>query len=234
MKKKKIIKLLFAVIFFLSGTAIFIYPKISDSIYKNKVKTLEEDFINNTENMNDDTINNQRLNELYEVLKEENNKLYESKQSRFLKDKIYEVPDINLSDYGLNDNIFGFLQIPAIDITLPIYLGSSRANMNLGATHLTGTSYPIGGVNTNSVIAAHRGFYQTDMFRHIDKIKLGDTLYIRNFMDTLEYKAVRIDVIKPNELNKLLIEENKDMVTIISCHPYRHNYLRYVVYFERK
>lgn len=105
--------------------------------------------------------------------------------------------------------------------------------MRLGATHLTGTSYPIGGVNTNSVIAAHRGFYKTEMFRNIDKIKIGDKLYIKNFMDTLEYQAIEIDIIKPDELNKLTIRDNKDMITLISCHPFPHNYQRYVVYFER-
>ena len=71
------------------------------------------------------------------------------------------------------------------------------------------------------------------MFRHINKINIGDKLYIKNYKTTLEYKAVKIDIIKPTDLNKLTIKENKDMITIISCHPFPYNYQRYVVYFER-
>ena len=105
--------------------------------------------------------------------------------------------------------------------------------MSLGAVHLTGTSYPIGGINTNSVIAAHRGFRRTKMFRNIDKINIGDIMYIKNFNDTLTYKAVKTDVISSKGISSLTIESGRDMVTIISCHPFPFNYQRYVVYFER-
>ena len=105
--------------------------------------------------------------------------------------------------------------------------------MRLGAVHLTGSSYPIGGNNTNSVIAAHRGYYKTSMFRHIDNIKIGDRLYIKNFRETLLYRAVEIAIIDSNDIGKLGIQDNKDLVTLISCHPYPFNYQRYVVYFER-
>ena len=145
---------------------------------------------------------------------------------------------INLSTFAKTGKLFGLNPFPAfgpdyIFITLPIYFGSSEENMRLGATHLTGTSYPIGGVNTNSVIAAHRGFYKTEMFRHIDKIQLGDSLIITNPFAKLTYVAYKIDIIKPNELDKLTIVSGEDMVTIISCHPFPHNYERYVVYFKR-
>ena len=125
------------------------------------------------------------------------------------------------------------MNIPSIRITLPIYLGANNSNMKLGAAHLTGTSYPIGGNNTNSVIAAHRGFYKTLMFRHIDRIKIGDKLYIKNFKETLTYRAVKIDIIDSKNINSLVIQDNRDMITIISCHPYPFNYQRYFVYFER-
>ena len=230
MLKRRKVKLILAIIFFLTGIFIFVYPRVTDNVYKNNVSKLEKTYIKNI-SINNDTDN--RLNELYNLLKEENNKIFEDKQIKFLKDKSYDITDIDISKYGLNDNIFGFIEIPSINITLPLYLGSSDKNMRLGATHLTGTSYPIGGENTNSAIAAHRGFYKTEMFRNIDKINIGDKLYIKNFIDTLEYKAVKIDIIKPDELNKLTIQEGKDMVTLISCHPFPHNYERYVVYFER-
>ena len=105
--------------------------------------------------------------------------------------------------------------------------------MSLGAVHLTGTSYPIGGVNTNSVIAAHRGFRKTKMFRNIDKIHIGDIMYIKNFNGTLTYRAVKSSIIDKKGISNLTIEDGRDMVTIISCHPFPFNYQRYVVYFER-
>ena len=230
MSKK--IKLILAIFLILSGIFLFIYPRVTDYIYKNKVTNLKEDYIKTIESINKED-NNLKLDELYNLLQEENNKLYQNKQHKFLVDKTYDIADINLSDYGLTNNIFGFIEIPVINVTLPIFLGSNDYTMTLGATHLTGTSYPIGGTNTNSVIAAHRGFYKTEMFRHIDKINIGDTLYIKNFKETLEYKATKIDIIKPDELNKLTIEEGSDMVTIISCHPFPSNTHRYVVYFKR-
>ena len=232
MSKRKIVKLLLALIFIVIGLLLFIYPRVTDSLYKNKVNKLVSVFDIKINEIKKDE-DNSKLNELYDLLKSENEKVYQTGERRFLNEKSSDKTDIKLSDYGLNDNIFGFIEIPSINITLPIYFGSSEENMRLGATHLTGTSYPIGGVNTNSVIAAHRGFYKTEMFRHIDKIQLGDSLIITNPFDKLTYVAYKIDIIKPNELDKLTIVSGEDMVTIISCHPFPHNYERYVVYFKR-
>ncbi len=239
------VKLIFAILLFISGAFIFIYPLATDMLYKNDVQDKIEEFdkevsnnIENASNSNnnvDNSSNNTYYNydELYKLLDKRNKELYQNKQSKFVSEKSYEYDNIDLRSYGISNNIFGFITIPSINITLPIYLGANNSNMRLGAVHLTGTSYPIGGNNTNSVIAAHRGFYKTRMFRHIDKIKIGDRLYIKNFKETLIYKAVDIDIIDANDINKLTIQDNRDMVTIISCHPFPYNYQRYVVYFER-
>lgn len=240
MSKK--IKLVLAIILFLIGFMIFVYPIITNYLYDKKVDNLEkkyEEIIKLSEDSKKvSTENNKYTNidftSIYNLLNEENNKIYQDNQKSFLNQSIsYEDTLIDLTNYGFTENIIGFMSIPSIDVKLPIYLGANTRNMRLGAVHLTGSSYPIGGVNTNSVIAAHRGYYKALMFRHIDKIDIGDTLYIKNFKETLEYRAVRTDIIKPSELNKLTIEEGKDMITIISCHPFPHNYERYVVYFER-
>ena len=239
----KKIKLILAILLFIAGLFIFIYPRVTDMLYKNdinnKVKEFENTINNNTisNNTNNKSTTNNTYHDyegLYNLLNNRNKELYQNKQYKFTSVKSYEYDDINLSNYGLNNNIIGFINIPSINITLPIYLGANNSNMRLGAVHLTGSSYPIGGNNTNSVIAAHRGFYKTAMFRHIDRIKIGDTLYIRNFKETLVYKATKIDIIDAKDINKLTIQDNKDMITIISCHPYPFNYQRYVVYFERE
>ena len=218
------------ILLFLLGLVIIVIPKITDYLYNVKIDKLEIAY--------DSTISSNSSKDEYaalnKLLTEENNKLYKERQRSFQDQTVsFEIPQIDLTEYGLADNIIGFLEIPSIDVKLPIYLGANDPNMSKGAVHLTGTSYPIGGNNTNTVLAAHRGYYRTLMFRHIDNIIVGDTLYIKNYNGTLEYKAIKTAIIKPSELNKLTIEENKDMVTIISCHPFPYNYQRYVVYFER-
>ena len=245
---KKRVKLFVAILLFCVGVFIFIYPRVTDILYKkdvnykllefdnivnnNKISNYDSKVSNNSDNTNNTGNNNYKT--LYELLDSRNKLLYQSRQVDFTSRKSYEYDDIDLSSYGLENNIIGFIIIPSINITLPIYLGANDNNMRLGAVHLTGTSYPIGGINTNSVIAAHRGFYKTSMFRHIDDIKIGDKLYIKNFIGVLTYKAVDIDVISSDGIGKLTINDNRDMVTIISCHPYPFNYQRYVVYFERE
>ena len=224
------VKLIIELSLFLLGLAILIYPMITNYLYDKKVEKLENNY-NETIEINGQ---DKKLNDLFKLLEEKNRILYETHQDSFIKQTIsYEKEEIDLTKYGLNDNIIGFLQIPSIDVNLPIYLGASNENMRLGAAHLTGTSYPIGGTNTNAVFAAHRGFYAAKMFRHIDSIKIGDSLYIKNFKETIEYKAVKTEVIAPEKLDKLTIQDNKDMVTIMSCHPFPYDYQRYIVYFER-
>ena len=223
--KKKII----LIIIFILGFSLLITPVITDRLYNIKVEKLEKEYDKTIK-----SLDKEKIRELNELLKEENKKLYLNKQVLFTSKEHYlENATIDLKKYGLEDGIIGFIEIPSIDIKLPIYLGANNTNMKKGAVHLTGTSYPIGGNNTNSVIAAHRGYYKTYMFRHINKINIGDILYIKNFNEVIKYKATKIDIIKPTDLNKLTIKEDKDMITIISCHPFPYNYQRYSVYFER-
>ena len=225
-RKRRNIKIILSLILFLLGLFIFVFPAITNYLYNRSVYKKEKKF--------EEVIKNNDFESLYQLLKEENDNLYQNKQYTFVSQKVsFEEPLIDLKKYGLEDNIIGYLEIPSIDITLPIYLGASNSNMKLGAVHLTGTTYPIGDINTNSVIAAHRGYYRTKMFRDIERISIGDVLTIRNFNGLLTYKAVKKDIIDPKDLEKLTIIDGKDMVTIISCHPFPYNYQRYVVYFER-
>lgn len=223
------IKKIILIIIFILGLSLIIIPIITDHLYNINVDNMEKEYNKIVKLLDED-----KIKALNELLEEENKKLYLNKQILFTSQKHYlENAAIDLSKYGLENNVIGFIEIPSIDIKLPIYLGANEINMKKGAVHLTGTSYPIGGKNTNSVIAAHRGYYKTRMFRHINKINIGDTLYIKNYNGLLEYKATKIDIIKPTDLNKLTITDDKDMITIISCHPFPHNYQRYAVYFER-
>lgn len=229
-EKKKIYFLIIeiiAILLIVIGIFIILFPKFTNFLYKEDVKEIKTNFITRT-------INNEKENydELYKELQRRNENLYKEKQ-RNLKDPFsYEQPDIILKDYGLKDDIIGFISIPKIKVELPILLGANNENMKMGAVHLTETSYPIGGTNTNSVIAAHRGYGKAELFRNIHKLEINDEVYILNFREILTYKVVEIKIIDPSNIDELLIQEGRDLITLVTCHPYRVNTQRYIVFCE--
>lgn len=146
----------------------------------------------------------------------------------------YEAPGLNLKDYGLGtDDPVGYIEIPAMDVTLPLYLGASRAHMNDGAAVLGQTSMPIGGISTNCVIAAHRGWNGKAMFRDVELLQEGDLVYLTNLWETLTYQVTGISIIWPDEVEAVAIKPEQDMVTLLTCHPYIVGTHRYLVYCQR-
>ena len=117
---------------------------------------------------------------------------------------------------------------------LPLYLGATMENMRKGATIMGQTSLPLGKRDSNCVIAAHRGYQGILYFRDIEELKIGDLVIIRNPWERLRYKVTKIKVIDPYDTDKILIQKGKDMITLLTCHPYRgHGKYRYLVYCER-
>lgn len=220
MKKLKILAILFIII----GIIIFFFPQMSNYIYENNVEAEKDKFVKTTE----DNSNNM-LEQLYNDLKQKNEELYKNKQANLVDPFSYEQSSIDLKKYGIENNVIGYIKIPKMNIELPILLGANTSNMKKGAVHLTETSYPIGGVNTNSVIAAHRGYGRATMFRHIEKLENGDKIYIKNFKEELVYTVYEIKIIEPNDITELEIKEGEDIITLITCHPYRVNNQRYIV-----
>ena len=210
---------------FLIGTIFLVYPVIINFIYNQDIKRVQGQYFENIE-IGDS------LADLYNLLYLYNIELYKNKQSKLIDPFSYSQPNFDLSEYGISDNCIGFISIDKINITLPIYLGANRDNMKKGAVHLTQTSFPIGGKNTNSVIAAHRGSVYS-MFRNIHKLEIGDYIIIKNFKELLEYQVCEIKIINPWDVDELLIQEGRDLITLISCHPFSQNSQRYVVYCER-
>ena len=228
MKKGRRIIQCLAVLILISGLVVLLFPHISQWLYTQKVDNLATSFESAITEKQDT-----RLDELYQFMVKENERLNQEGQKDLVDPFSYEQPAIDLTQYGIEDNLVGFISIPDIDETLPIYLGANEENMKKGAVHMTQTSYPVGGTNTNSVIAAHRGYSQATMFRHIDRLQTGNIVYIRNFHELLEYRVTEIKIISPDESNEILIQPQRDMLTLMSCHPYRQNKQRYLVYCER-
>ena len=176
----------------------------------------------------------EELDELFNKMQSYNENIFNEGQQKLLDPFSYELPSFDLLELGFKDNIIGYLTIPKMEIEIPIYLGATQENMKKGAGHLSETSIPIGGNNTNSVIAAHRGMKSHPMFRDIENLSIGDEVKITNMWDELIYKVVETKVINPDEISEVLIQEGRDLITLITCHPYTKNYQRYVVYCERQ
>ena len=172
--------------------------------------------------------------ELYEAMRQYNENIYANGQSGLTDAWAYQQPSFDLAAYGIEDGVIGVINIPAMDIELPIYLGATYDNMAAGAVHLSQTSLPIGGDNTNCVIAAHRGWYGAPYFRYIDVLQPGDEIYITNLWETLTYKVSEIKVINPNDIDEILIQPGRELLTLLTCHPYASGgKYRYAVYCER-
>lgn len=176
----------------------------------------------------------QQYPELLADLREYDRQLYAEKQCNLTDLEVCETPAADLTAYGIEDEIIGVLEIPAMELTMPVYLGASDDNLAAGAAVLGNTSAPIGGTNTNCVIAGHRGWKGADYFRHIDKLAVGDTVKLTNLWETLTYTVADIQIIQPHEVEKIKIQPNRDLLTLLTCHPYASGgKQRYVVYCER-
>lgn len=125
--------------------------------------------------------------------------------------------------------VFGYLSVPKIDEILPIYIGASEYHLSLGVAQVDGTYMPIGGENTRSVIAGHRGFTTQAMFRDMEKMEAGDRVYITALGKTLEYEVYDMEVIEPSEYQKLAVVPGQDTLTLLTCTPYMVNTQRLLV-----
>ena len=176
----------------------------------------------------------QQYPELLADLQTYNRRIYNEKQSDLTALEACEKPAAALTAYGIEDEIIGVLEIPAMELTMPVYLGASNAHLAAGAAVLGNTSAPIGGDSTNCVIAGHRGWKGADYFRHIDRLQVGDTVKLTNLWETLTYTVSDIQIIQPHEVDMIKIQQGRDLLTLLTCHPYASGgRQRYVVYCVR-
>ena len=205
--------------------------KLDDEITKDS--NLENENYEKEELTSEDIKELEDLKRLYKDMLEYNERLYKDGQ-KDLKDPFsYEVHSIDLTEYGFKNNVVGIISIPKIDIRMPMYLGANKSNMTKGAVTLGETSMPIGGVNTNCVIAAHRGYKGIKMFRDIEELVIGDRIKITTAWDELEYEIVEIEIVEKDEIDKVFIRDGEDMITLLTCHPYTKNTHRYLVFAKR-
>lgn len=214
----------------LCGIGIFAYPIATTSYIETKTEEYIETFDKTWQSTDKKT--KKKKEKLYSEICSYNQSIYSSGQEGFRDAWSYTQPPFELK--GLEDGKFGYIEIPAMDVKLPLYIGASDENLSKGAAILGQTSIPIGGINTNSVIAGHRGYQGIPYFREIEKLETGDVVYIKNPWERLEYYVESIAIIDPYDSDAVKIQPGKDMVTLVTCHPYRsHGKYRYVVYCVR-
>ncbi len=119
--------------------------------------------------------------------------------------------------------IMGYISIPVIQVEIPVYHGTSEAVLNIASGHLEGSSLPVGGINTHSVISAHRGHPTAKLFTDLDKLVVGDIFTINVLGAVYTYEIEEINIVLPHEMEKLSVVPGEDFVTLMTCTPYAVN-----------
>lgn len=171
---------------------------------------------------------------LLAAMRRYNETIYQSSQPGRFAAEPFTAQVLDLQSFGLETEVVGVLEIPRMELIEPVFLGATDAHLNRGAAQLSFSSMPIGGINTNCVIAGHRGWKGALHFRHIELLKEGDKIYLTNLWDRLVYRVEEIMIINPWDLNHLLIQPGHDRLTLVTCHPYGSGgKFRYIVICER-
>ena len=129
--------------------------------------------------------------------------------------------------------IMGYIEIPKISVSLPIYHGTGEAVLQVGVGHLDWTSLPTGGEGTHTVLSGHRGLPSAKLFTHLDQMEVGDTFQLRILDEVLTYQVDQILIVLPEETSDLVIQKGKDYCTLITCTPYGINTHRLLVRGQR-
>lgn len=222
-KKLSFKKILPYIILFAVGFFVFSYPFISNFYYSIESHDVIKKFDEGASKLTKEEIENKiELARAY-------NRTIDPKK---LHDPFTDMEKAGIKEYArmleINE-LMGHVEIPKIDVNLPIYAGTTEEVLGKGAGHLEGSSLPVGGENTHTVITAHRGLAQAVMFRQLDKLKVGDVFYITNLKETMAYEVDKIVTIAPTDFSHILVVPNKDYATLLTCTPYMINSHRLLV-----
>lgn len=222
-KKKKKSNKLFIFIFIL-GLAIMTYPMISNWYYRIESNNQVADYKEARDLLSDEEIGRRiRLAKIYN-----DNLGNVTPKDPYSEEEKHKALENYAQMLELRTKI-GVITIPSIDVELPIYAGTNEEILQKGAGHLEGTSLPIGGESTHTVITAHSGLPSARLFTDLQKVKMGEKFYIENIAGTLAYQVDHIDVIDPSDFQQLLVVPGKDYATLLTCTPIMINTHRLIV-----
>lgn len=214
------------ILLFVTGIGIMSYPFVSNWLnqlsqskaienYKTAVSTLDEDMvaeeIKRADNYNKNLISNVILTDPFD------------------ESALAETTKEYQSLLNINDGIMGYIEISKISVNLAIYHGTSSEVLIKGVGHLEGSSIPVGGMGTHTVVSAHTGLPSARMFDRLTELEIGDVFYIEVLDVTMAYKVDQIKVVEPDNVSDLGIKPDKDYATLITCTPYGVNSHRLLV-----
>ena len=211
-----------AVLVFLLALGLTLYPLISNQYNQQHQSQIHTAYQEQVEQMEDaDILIARTMAAAYnEALKPGVQDRDAQKQADLNSTDDFKESGFRLRDYGRKDEVFAVLTIPKINLDMPVYLGATDLNLASGAAHLSQTSLPIGGENTNCVIAGHRGWNGALYFRYVPDLVKGDIVTLRNIWETLTYQVVETKIIAPNDVDAIRIQEGRELLTLLTCHPY--------------
>ena len=216
------LKLGFAALMILSGIGVASYPVISNMVAQRHASTAIQNY--------DETVHSMDTEKL-DAAKEAARRYNEQLGSALDRDAAGEAEDtgtsyVDLIDVGAS---LGYITIPKIDVNLPIYEGTSDDVLLKGVGHLEGSSYPLGGESTHSVLTGHRGLAEAVLFTDLDKLQEGDKFYLHIMDEVLAYQVDQVKVVLPEETDDLTIVQGQDYCTLVTCTPYAINTHRMLV-----
>lgn len=222
MKKKGNLSTFILILVFLIGLSLLLYPTLSDYWNSFHQSRAIASYAENVANMDNDI-----YEQLWAQARSYNEGLL-AKTNRFL------MSEEELAEYdGMLDvtgsGIMGYIEIPAIGCSLPIYHGTDEGVLQIAIGHIEGSSLPVGGESTHCVLSGHRGLPSARLFTDLDKLVLGDSFLLRVLDETLTYEVDQILIVEPYELDALQIEEGRDYCTLVTCTPYGINTHRLLV-----
>lgn len=212
---------------FLIGFGILIYPTVSEIWNTYRSQQLISDYTEAVEELESED-----YSQLWAAAQEYNEQhTFNTIVDAFDEDEdeyVLSHPYDELLD-PLGNGIMGYVEIPKISVKLAIYHGTSADVLAKGAGHIEGTSLPIGGTGTHAVISAHRGLSNAKLFTDLDQLEIGDIFLLRILDETLAYEVDQILTVEPDEIEALAIDEDMDLVTLVTCTPYGVNTHRLLV-----
>lgn len=224
--KRRIINTI-AVAAIITGISLLLYPTVSNYYNTSKHRRVILNYLATVEELSETD-----YTEILEKAREYNAKLAASPPglmdlSPEQKAEYESVLDVT------GTGIMGYIEINKADIYLPIYHGTTDPVLQVGAGHLEGSSLPIGGASTHSMMSGHRGLPSAMLFTNLDQLTKGDRFFIRVLDEVYAYEIYDIETVDPSEVNSLRIEQGKDLCTLITCTPYGINTQRLLLHGKR-